>query len=282
MHRCGIVALHQMGLVAIADEQAVQLLRPDARQDSGIGDLVAVQMQDRQDRAIGHGIEEFVAVPGCRQRSGLGLAVADHGGDDEIGIVEGGAIGMGEGIAQLAPLMDGARGLGRDMAGDAAGKAELLEEPLHPPLVLRDARIGLAIGSLEPGIGDHARAAMAGTGDIDHVQVARLDGPVHMHIDEIQAGGRAPMAEQPRLDVLEGQRLLQQRIVEQIDLPDREIVRRPPPGIHQAELVLRERISGGRRFAGGHGSSSHGDGDGPTMHKICYRAVHAARKPSLA
>ena len=266
-----------MRLVAIADEQAVQLFRPDARQDGGIGDLVAVEMQDRQDRAVGRRVEEFVAVPGGRQRAGLGLAVPHHRSDDEIGIVEGGAIGMGQGIAQLAALMDGARGLRRHMARDAAGKAELLEEPLHPALVLGDAGIGLAIGSFEPGIGDHARPAMAGTGDIDHVEIARLDGTVQMHIDEIQAGGRAPMAEQAGLDVIQGQRLLQQRIVEQIDLAHRKIVRGPPPGIHQAQFLLRERIGGGRRFAaGGHGELLHaGDWDKPTMHRMCYRSVHA-------
>ena len=38
------------------------------------------------------------------------------------------------------------------------------------------------------------------------------------------------MSKQPRLDVLELKRLLQKRIVEQIDLPDRQVVRRMPPG----------------------------------------------------
>jgi len=32
------------------------------------------------------------------------------------------------------------------------------------------------------------------------------------------------MAQQPRLDVLERQRLAQQRVVEQVDLPDREVL----------------------------------------------------------
>ena len=65
-----------------------------------------------------------------------------------------------------------------------------------------------------------------------------LDEPVEMHVDEVEAGRRAPMAEQARLDVFERQRLVEQRIVEQIDLPDRQIVRGAPVGIHQAELFI--------------------------------------------
>ena len=63
---------------------------------------------------------------------------------------------------------------------------------------------------------------------------------------------------------------LQQRIVEQIDLPDREVVRRAPPGVHQAELVLRERIGGGRRFAGRTWELLHA---GMVMGRRCTRYV---------
>ncbi|MGY4446679.1 hypothetical protein ACVWZR_001339 [Bradyrhizobium sp. i1.3.1] len=45
------------------------------------------------------------------------------------------------------------------------------------------------------------------------------------------------MAEQARLDVLRPQRLAQQRIVEQIDLPDGEVVRGAPIAIEQIELA---------------------------------------------
>ena len=59
--------------------------------------------------------------------------------------------------------------------------------------------------------------------------------------EHVQARRRAPVAEQPRLDVLPLQRLLQERVVEQIDLPDREVVGGPPVGVELAELVRRER-----------------------------------------
>ena len=47
--------------------------------------------------------------------------------------------------------------------------------------------------------------------------------------------------EQPRLDVLGGQRLSQQRVVEQVDLPDGEVVRGSPVGVQLGELLLGQR-----------------------------------------
>ena len=110
-------------------------------------------------------------MPAGRQRAGLRLAVADDAGDDQVGVVEGGAVGVRQRVAELAALVDRARRLRRDVAGDAAGKAELLEQPLHPLLVLRDVRIDLAVGALEVGLRHQRRAAVPGTDDVDHVQV---------------------------------------------------------------------------------------------------------------
>jgi hypothetical protein len=59
-----------------------------------------------------------------------------------------------------------------------------------------------------------------------------LDQPVEMQIDEIQTRSRAPVAQQPRLDVFELQRLAQQGIRVEVDLPDRKIVRGAPVGVH--------------------------------------------------
>ena len=47
------------------------------------------------------------------------------------------------------------------------------------------------------------------------------------------------MAQQPRLDVFLPQRFLQQRIVEQIDLADGQIVRRSPVGINAIQFFGR-------------------------------------------
>ena len=68
MHQRRIVALDEMRIVAVAAQQLGQFLAADARQHGRIGDLEAVEMQDRQHRAVARGVEELVGVPARRQR----------------------------------------------------------------------------------------------------------------------------------------------------------------------------------------------------------------------
>ena len=75
----------------------------------GIGNLVAIQVQDRQHGAIGGRVQELVGMPGRGQRSGLRLAIADHAGDDEPGVVEHRTKGMAQRITKLTAFMYGAR-----------------------------------------------------------------------------------------------------------------------------------------------------------------------------
>ena len=226
-----------MRCVAVAAEQLVEFLTADAGEHGRIGDLVAVQVQDRQHRSVGQRVQELVRVPAGRHRPGLGLAVPDGAGDDQAGVIEGRTVGMRQRIAELAPLVDRPGRLRRHVARDASGKGELGEKPLQARLVLRDVRIDLAVGPFQIGVGDQRRPAVAGTGDEDHVEVARPDQPVQVRVDEVQARRRAPMPEQPRLDVVTGERLPQKRVVVQIDLADRQEVRGPPVGIQQFLLL---------------------------------------------
>ncbi len=106
------VALHELAELVVAD----------AGQHRGVGDLPAVEVQDRRTASIGGRVQELVGVPAGGQRAGLGLAVADDACHHEIGVVEGGAVGVGEGVAQLTALMDGARGLGSGVAGMPRGR----------------------------------------------------------------------------------------------------------------------------------------------------------------
>src|ERR1019366_10532391 len=48
MHRCRLVSLDEVWAVAVAAEKLLQLLMADPRQQSRVGDLVAVEVQDRQ------------------------------------------------------------------------------------------------------------------------------------------------------------------------------------------------------------------------------------------
>ena len=59
---------------------------------------------------------------------------------------------------------------------------------------------------------------------------------------KLRPGVVPPVPQQPRLHVLDGKRCLEQRVVEEINLADRQIVRGAPVGIHLREQVGRERF----------------------------------------
>src|SRR5687768_2349705 len=112
-----IAPLDEVRLVAHALEELLQLGLRDAGEEAGVGDLVAVQMKDRQHAAVAGRVQELIAVPARGERPGLGLAVADDAGNDQVWVVEGGPVGVAQGVAELAALMDTARRLRRDVTG---------------------------------------------------------------------------------------------------------------------------------------------------------------------
>ena len=173
----------------------------------GSGDFVAVEMQDGNDGAVASGIQELVGVPACCERAGLGFAVADDAADDEIGIIESGSVGVDQGVAEFATFVDGAGSFRRGVAGNAAGKRELLEQTFHALGVLGDVGEEFAVGAFEAGVGNHAGAAVAGAADVDHVEIVLFDEAVAMDVDEIESGRGAPVAQQSRLDVFQLERL---------------------------------------------------------------------------
>ena len=207
MHGLGIGALDEVRRIAVSLEQAAQLVMGDAREHGRVGDLVAVQVEDRQHRTVEHRIEELVRVPARRERAGLRLAVADHARDEQIGVVKRRAVSVHQAVAELAALVDRARGLGRDVTRDPAGERELAKQPSQALLVVTDGRIHLGVGALEVRVGHQPRPAVPRPGDIDDVQIALADDSIEMGVDEVQPGGRAPVPEQTRLDVLGTERL---------------------------------------------------------------------------
>ena len=75
-----------------------------------------------------------------------------------------------------------------------------------PSFVLADVRINLTPSAFEVDVAHNRRAAVTGTGDVEHVQVILLDDSVQMHVDEVLAGRRAPVADHQRLHVRQLQR----------------------------------------------------------------------------
>src|SRR5262245_27354930 len=98
-----------------------------AGENAGIGNLVAIEVENRENHPVGNGIEKFVRMPACRQWAGLRFAIADDTSYNKIRIVEGCSVGMRERVAKFAALVDRAGRLRRHVARDAARERELSE-----------------------------------------------------------------------------------------------------------------------------------------------------------
>src|SRR6266851_10216291 len=105
---------------------------------------------------------------------------------------------MRERIPELATFVDRAGRLGRGMAGDAARKRELLEQPLQSVGIAGNARVALSVGSFEVGVGDHTWSAMARAAHVDRIQIAFANRTIEVDVYEIQHRRRPPVPEQPR------------------------------------------------------------------------------------
>ena len=278
VHDRRIVTLDKVGLVAMTLEEARDLRVVGPAQDGGPGDLVLVEVQDRQHRTVPARVEEADALPGALQGSRLCLAVANHGGHEQVRVVEGRAEGMGEHIAELAALVDRARGGNAHMARHAAGRGELAEESTHALEVARDLRVDLRIRSLEVNVGHDGGTAVPGPRQIDRAGVGLLHQAVEMRVDETQARRRPPVPEEPRLDVLGTQRLPQQRIVLKIDLADRQVVGRPPVRVEALHLLFRDPHTPSP-LAGSAGGSRHGSQQTRATRQERLRPMRATRMP---
>jgi len=164
-------------------------------------------MQDRQHRAVALRVEELDPLPGALERRGLRLAITDDGERHEIRVVEHGAEGMRQHVAELAALVDRSRRGRSDVARDPAGSRELTEQPRHPRDVFRDLRIDLGVRALEVDVGEHRGSTVTGPREIDDVEIVRADQPVDVGVEQAQARRGAPVSEQARLDVCRAQRL---------------------------------------------------------------------------
>ncbi len=202
VHGRGVVTLDEVHVVPVTLEHGRDRVVRCSPEHGRAGDLVAVEMEDGQHRAVAHGVEEVDPLPRARQRSGLGLTVTDDARDDEIRVVERGAERVDERVAELATLVDRPRCRNAHVARHAAGRRELPEQPAHAVVVLRHHRVHLAVGAFEVHVGEDGGATVTGAGDEDDVGVAIADDPVEVRVQEAETGRRAPVPEQAWLDVL--------------------------------------------------------------------------------
>src|SRR5262249_30802491 len=120
----------------------------------------SIEVKNGEHAAVAGGVDELVAMPAGGERPGFRLAIADDAGDNQVWIVEGGAVSVAQGVAKFAPFVNGAWRLGRDMRRNAAGEAELLEQTFHAIGIPADVRVILAVGAFEIGMRDERRTAV--------------------------------------------------------------------------------------------------------------------------
>ena len=136
--RAGSSPATKRGVVAVAVQQLARSSSSGAR-PSTVGPEILYSLRCRigSTAPSRRRIEEADPLPRALERRGLGLAVADDAGDEQVGVVERGAEGVHERVAELAALVDRARRRDADVAGDPAGRRELAHEPQQPGLVAR-------------------------------------------------------------------------------------------------------------------------------------------------
>ena len=230
-----------VGLVTHAVEELVELFVGDAGQDGRVGDLVAVEVQDRQHDTVGARVHELVGLPAGSQRAGLSFAVADDGRDEQARVVHDGAVSVRQSVAQLTTLVDGARGLRSEVGRDTARVGELTEELLQTSLILGDLREGLGIGAVQVGLGGTSRATVARAHDDHGVLAVVSNEAVDVTDEEVQARGSAPVADQTVLHIFAGEGSLHQRVGTQINLADGKVVGNAPVLVNAFEGLLGNR-----------------------------------------
>src|SRR5262249_70318 len=152
-------------------------------------------------------------------------------------MVDDGAVCVQQRVPELTALVDRSRRLGRTVTRHAARKRELPEERSQTLRVVREVAVPLRVRALEPRARVRSGTAMARPGDEERVEVVLANEAIRVRVHEIEARHRAEVTEQPTLDVLRCEWLAQQRVREQVDLADGQIVRGAPPGVDPTELV---------------------------------------------
>ena len=189
-------------LPTVPPEEFEKLVLRDSGEHGRVRDLVAVEMQDRQNRPVAARVQELVRVPARGHRARLRLAVTDDARDEELRVVERGSECMGERISELTAFVDRARRLRCGVARNPAGERELPEELPHAVDVLPDVGVALAVRPLEVRLCHVRGTSVTGTGDEDRIELPLANRPVEVHVDEIQPRRRAEVTEQTWLDVL--------------------------------------------------------------------------------
>jgi len=141
--------------------------------------------------------------------------------------------------------------IGRRARHELSGAHAVVERERHP--------LEVFVETAPEVVRDERGAAMTWASQVDYVSVVLFDEAVQMYIDEVQPRSGSEVTEQTRLDVLRLERLAEERIVEQVDLTDRQVVGRPPIAVERVDLSRCEvwHVSDPRPISHSRGNGLH-------------------------
>ncbi len=128
MHLLRVVAFHKVRGPSTSLEELLQFFVLNTGEESWVADLVTIEVQDRQHRPVRNRVEEFIGLPGSRQRSCFRFAIADDARNDQAGVVKRRTKCMAERITEFSSFVNRPRRSRCDMAGNATRKGELCEK----------------------------------------------------------------------------------------------------------------------------------------------------------
>ena len=138
--------------------------------------------------------------------------------------------------------MHGTRRLGAGVTGHPTWEAKLLEQALHPRLVLRDVRVNFGVVTIQVGVRHHHLTTVTGAFDVEHVDTILINDTVQVSVDEVLPRNRAPVADWVRLNITCHQLPLQQRVILEVELANGQIVGSLPVAGHQVKVFGRRVI----------------------------------------
>ena len=147
-----VVAGDEVGRPPVPFEEARQLVVADAREHRGVGDLVPVEVQDRQHRAVAR-----------RDRGTCSSASSSRADRSRPRRHRRRTRRRGRGCRTRRRTRGSASSRARRLRGSSRGsrvrrdwarhrERELPEQPGHPPLVARDVAVHLGVRAFEPAV----------------------------------------------------------------------------------------------------------------------------------
>ena len=145
-------------------------------------------MQDGKNGAVAPRVEKVHTLPGPLEGRSLGLSIADDRDRDEVRAVEHGPKRVGQHVSELAPFVDRSGRMRAYVARHPSGGRELAKEAEHPGAVAGDLGVDVAVGPLEPDVGENGGATVPGPRKKQHIGIAGANDSIEVRVEKAQTG----------------------------------------------------------------------------------------------